>query len=81
MQRPVIGQKPIARIVPKRPTGTQAEWYQWDGQPKRRPKEGECYLSGAIPTVYYAAQDLTSEYFIMVLCEEQQRCPHCRRAY
>lgn len=79
MRIPAIGQKPIPRIEPKRPTGTHAVWYQWDGQPMRAPKEGEHFLSGAIPGVYLATSDLSQEYFIMVRCSEQDRCPTCQR--
>lgn len=40
---------------------------KWDGQPKRAPKAGEYYISGANPVAYRAKHDLTQEFFIAVL--------------
>lgn len=40
------------------------KWYRYSGQ-KRCPKKGEYFLSGAIPEVYLATNDLTTEYHIM----------------
>jgi hypothetical protein len=37
---------------------------QWDGQPKRFPKKGEFFISGAFPVAYLARNDLTVPYFI-----------------
>jgi len=39
--------------------------FVWDGLPKRKPKAGEWFLSGALPTVYLAKYNLDTEYFIM----------------
>lgn len=37
---------------------------RWDGKPKRCPKAGEWYLSGAIIYAYRAHHDLTTAYHI-----------------
>ena len=37
---------------------------KWDGQPKRSPKKGEWFLSGAVIGAYKAPNDLTQEYHI-----------------
>lgn len=42
----------------------------------REPKKGEFYLSGAIPEVYDAPNDLSTKYHIMRQVEEP-RCSHC----
>lgn len=36
----------------------------WDGQPRRCPKKGEWFLSGAIIAAYQAKNDLTTKYHI-----------------
>jgi hypothetical protein len=41
------------------------EYFVCQGQ-KRFPKKGEYYLSGAIPQVYLAPNDLNAEYFIVI---------------
>lgn len=42
---------------------------QWDGRPRRCPKQGEWYLSGAVITAYRAPNDLPTAYHIAVLVE------------
>lgn len=43
---------------------------RWDGKPRRCPKKGEYFISGAVPAAYLARQDMTVEYFIAVLVQE-----------
>jgi hypothetical protein len=40
----------------------------WDGKPRRPPKKGEWYLSGAAINAYRAPNDLTTEFHIAKLC-------------
>lgn len=40
-------------------------WFKWNGE-KRPPKKGEFFISGAIPEVYQAPNDLSYEYHIAV---------------
>src|SRR5689334_17626036 len=40
---------------------------RWDGKPKRPPKQGEFYISGAHPVAYRARKDLSQPYFIAVV--------------
>ena len=65
MKRPAIGFQKIfaegARV------GKRA---RWDGKPMRCPKAGEWFISGAIPEAYKAANDLNTEYFIAVICND-----------
>jgi hypothetical protein len=47
---------------------------------KRAPKRGEFYLSGAIPEVYRAPNDLTTPYYIMrEATPDESICQHCGR--
>ncbi len=39
---------------------------RWNGEPKRAPKKGELFISGAVPVAYKAKADMTTEYFIAV---------------
>jgi len=39
----------------------------WDGKPKRAPRKGEWFISGAIPVAYKAKQDMNTEYYIAVI--------------
>jgi hypothetical protein len=39
----------------------------WDGKPKRKPKKGEWFISGAIPEAYQAPNDLNTKYYIAEL--------------
>lgn len=39
----------------------------WDGKPRRNPRKGEWYLSGAIIEAYLAPSDLNSPFHIAVL--------------
>ena len=64
MLRPKIGFKPVFR------EGRLHAKACWDGQPKRCPKAGEYFISGALPAAYLAKHDLTTEYFIAVPIEE-----------
>lgn len=61
MSRPCIG----LRFVPGA-TATSKQQYVWDGQPMRAPRAGEFFLSGAEPVAYFASNDLTTPYWIMV---------------
>lgn len=46
----------------------------------RPPKRGEYYLSGAIPTAYYAPNDLTQAFYIMRRAtHEETHCPTCHQ--
>lgn len=48
-------------------TDKLGQQYRWDGNPKRCPKKGERYLSGAAPVIAYVApNDLSTEFFIAV---------------
>jgi len=47
-------------------------WFEKSGD-KRPPRRGEFFLSGAIPTVYQAPNDLPSAYNIMVEIEPPPR--------
>lgn len=42
-----------------------ARWFRLSGE-MRAPKKGEYYLSGAIPEVYRAPNDLSTAYNIMI---------------
>lgn len=55
--KPAIGFKIV--------TGSAGK-FKWDGKPKRCPKKGEWYLSGALVSAYQAPNDLSTEYFIAV---------------
>jgi hypothetical protein len=44
--------------------GFGKRYFQYSGQ-KRSPKKGEYYLSGAIPQVYQAPNDLSTVFHIM----------------
>lgn len=46
---------------------------QWDGQPRRCPKKGEWYLSGAIITAYRAPNDLSDEFHIARIVEVEEK--------
>lgn len=61
MSRPAIGTKPVRGENPR-------IRYRWDGQPKRCPRKGEFYLSGApgFEVAYRAPNDLSTPYFIAV---------------
>ena len=61
MSKPIIGFTPV-NMVHERGRA------RWDGQPMRKPKKGELYLSGATPAAYRAPCDLGSEYFIAEPC-------------
>jgi hypothetical protein len=46
----------------------------------RNPKKGEYFLSGAIPTVYKAYDNLNQPYWIMrPATEEETRCALCKQ--
>lgn len=69
--RPAIGFKRITaegfkRNANGRPITNIAKW---DGKPKRAPKKGEYFISGAVPVAYKAKADMTTEYYIAVLCD------------
>lgn len=49
-------------------TSNGIKWYQWSGV-IRSPRQGEYYLSGAIPEVYRASSNLSYPFRIMVECE------------
>lgn len=42
---------------------------KWDGKPKRCPRAGEYYLSGAVITAYRAYNDLNTEFYIAEVWE------------
>lgn len=44
----------------------------WDGQPKRCPRAGEWFLSGATIEAYRATKGLTSAYYIAKLVEVEK---------
>lgn len=46
--------------------GEKMQRAEWDGKPKRPPKKGEYFLSGAHVTAYRARSDMTTPYFIAV---------------
>lgn len=58
--RPAIGYKKVAIAD----TAYQTRRAQWDGMPKRPPRKGELYLSGAVVAAYRAKADMTESYFI-----------------
>lgn len=68
MTRPKIGFKKINTKSVR--GGTRPQFARWDGKPKRFPLKGEYFISGAIPTAYISKQDMTTEYFIAVICKE-----------
>jgi hypothetical protein len=43
----------------------------WDGKPKRAPKAGEWFLSGAIIEAYQARADMSTPYHIASLVKGQ----------
>jgi hypothetical protein len=45
---------------------------KWDGQPKRKPLKGEFFISGAggWERAFQVNQDMSTEYYIAVLCED-----------
>lgn len=45
----------------------------WDGNPRRPPKKGEYFLSGAVVAAYLAYNDMTQPYHIAVKCPEEQK--------
>lgn len=52
--------------------------YRWDGKPRRCPKKGEWYLSGAQIEAYQAPNDLTMEFHIAErVLVTTTPCPHC----
>jgi hypothetical protein len=73
--RPAFGFKPVRAAdwhFDSKGSGRYPE-FRWDGQPKRCPRKGEYYLSGAIPAAYCAKNDLTSEYFICVPVNQEPK--------
>lgn len=44
--------------------GKKTRWFEFSGD-KREPRKGEFYLSGAIPEVYDAPNDLSTVFHIM----------------
>lgn len=78
MLRPAIGFKAINSEL-RRPfkkgdtTFTNRVIFaRWDGQPKRAPKKGELFISGALPFAYLAKEDMTTTYFIAVPTKENE---------
>ena len=69
MTRPAIGFKPVFIVLADRRTGG-AKMAKWDGKPKRAPRAGELYLSGARVVAYRAPNTLRTEYFIAVEVDE-----------
>ena len=71
MARPICGTKLLEAEGWHR--GHDGKMYRkkarWDGQPMRCPKKGEYFISGAIPTAYRAANDLTTPYYIATIVE------------
>lgn len=72
MTKPKIGFK----AIPIERTGSLAlnrapAKAKWDGTPKRAPRKGEYYISGAsgYEVAYLAHSDMSSEYFIAVPIE------------
>lgn len=63
--RPAIGFK---AVIGEGGRGPLARKFRWDGQPKRPPKKGERYLSGATVMAYLAKADMTTPYFIAYPC-------------
>lgn len=61
--RPAIGKRPVLIALDGRKPGAPVR-AAWDGAPKRAPRAGELYISGAMPVAYRAANNLSSSYFI-----------------
>jgi hypothetical protein len=73
MASPKIGFK----AVPMERSGSlnpprRVQYAKWNGEQMRAPKKGEYFISGAsgYEVAYLAYNDMTSEYFIAVPCEE-----------
>lgn len=64
-------------IYPNAQPFTKASrWFKWDGMPKRPPKKGEWYLSGAFVEAYQAPNDLSTAFHIAIPVELVP-CPTC----
>ena len=48
-----------------RPVFNRGRKFVWDGNPPRAIKEGEWYMSGAIPGAYEAMSDSSALHFIL----------------
>jgi len=68
MSRPICGFKDLTGPMGLNKDGKAFyPKYRWDGQPKRVPKKGEYFISGAIPQAYKAtSDDMTDQFFIAV---------------
>jgi pyruvate/2-oxoglutarate dehydrogenase complex dihydrolipoamide acyltransferase (E2) component len=64
--RPAIGFKRVRVESARLPV----KYARWDGLPKRCPRKGELYLSGAVVVAYRAKADMTTPYFIATECQE-----------
>lgn len=66
------GGYPFIAIFHKETGNAVFPFVRWMGE-KRPPRKGEFFISGANPSGYYAANDLTAEHAIGELCFAEKR--------
>lgn len=76
MSRPHCGFTPMHGEYSRRHMPAGAHKFIWDGQPKRLPRKGERYISGAFPYAYIARTNLDTPYFIAIPLTSNH-CQHC----
>ena len=70
---PAKSEDGVARIyAPIAGMGVNGVHAVWDGKPRRCPKKGEWYLSGAIIEAYRAPNDLSTPFHIATLVKTKK---------